>query len=623
MPTIKFFQLNYNQIPKLFNLPKETYLSNTARLIPEEVLEQTIEQSLELDEVMMQLDKDLDRTAYVDFNGRKASELKSDWLTHSLYTTALSKGVFPSYTQGNATAGCIGEIIFTWHFALPLSKTDHQSFSQLVPQIKKICFAYKNAKGEPCGFSLITAPTGINAPNGAEPKKHQGWIISVIQNTTGKPKNRRITVLGTQNYIDTKPHSAMDEKNLDELKAKLKTAINNDKIFDLISGIFNENSSLNETYIEELTLRIKSSKNIDNRDKKREQLNCLFELSELYTLQLTPFISQIKKQISEDIHFFKDANYKIHLEEVLNKIALELNKKEDNPKSVQEIEAILKNISQRLADLEELAEKAYRQIEWVHTYKALIQKIKNEAATINFDGTLQDEKKIQFLTQFDVSQVQTKIEDFYHKHPDVQEYNRKKKEFCQENNQKLVQQVNPKNTFFPSNNFILKVGLLFGLVAGITVGIGVTLTGLFAPLTVGLIAAAATLLASEVLSIGLRSFFNEEKHRKKIKTYEDKLSEIRTEQEQTLRTNEEEFQQKIDLDSFLQPELPEFLSHIVQNTPLTPLTPHAVAHALKTSCSDQEAISLAKSCFSLWAMKQENLGFGVPEVESVLSQPPI
>ena len=303
MPLIKKFKLTYKQIPKVFSMPEQVFLSKTADLIPDNVSEQTEEQRKQVSAAVKQLDKDLDRTCYVDLDGRTTSGLKSVWLTHNLSGVSLTKGVYPSYTQGNSTGAVIGEILHDTQFAFPLSIEEPESFSSLQPKTKKIRFAYRNAKGEPAGFSLVAAPDGDHEGN------HKGWIISTIQNTTAKPEDREVAVLASSNYVTTKAKTTIDTANPNQLDAALKAAINNDKIYELVKGIFNQDGSLNAGYIAQLSDRIVAASgqtNIDDRDRKMAQLNCLFDLSkQTADVSVQKNIIQVKKQISEEIDIFK------------------------------------------------------------------------------------------------------------------------------------------------------------------------------------------------------------------------------------------------------------------------------------------------------------------------------
>ena len=252
-----------------------------------------------------------------------------------------------------------------------------------------------------------------------------------------------------------------------------------------------------------------------------------------------------------------------------------------------------------------------------NTYKALAKKVKTEAASIKFDGTKQDEKKIVFLSQFEVSRVKEKVRQFYKTDPRVNNYFENKKRASQETQEELAQLSKPSSAgFFGRNSSAIGYGLLLGIVAGIAVGLA--LTGVLAPLAVGLIAAATAItVAGAAFEVG--SYLNEKKHSKKVNQYHHDVEDIRKNQEQSLNAAEQKLQQSIKLDLFLEPEKPEFLSQI-KVSKSRPLTPEAVAHALWLGDKDHAATSTDKNRFSLWAAKQDNLGFGIQEVESVIDK---
>lgn len=75
MSGIKKFNLTYQQVPKIFSLPESVFLSKDVELIPEEVLKQTKTQKNIVAKTIEQIDKDLERTCYVDFDGLTVAQL--------------------------------------------------------------------------------------------------------------------------------------------------------------------------------------------------------------------------------------------------------------------------------------------------------------------------------------------------------------------------------------------------------------------------------------------------------------------------------------------------------------------------------------------------------------------
>ncbi|HFD2433466.1 TPA: Dot/Icm T4SS effector RavS, partial [Legionella pneumophila] len=374
MPGIKKFNLTYQQVPKTFSLPESVFLSKDVELIPEEVLKQTKIQKNIVAKTIEQIDKDLERTCYVDFDGLTVAQLKSDWLTvNPQGDLALSEGVYPSFSQGDNTGAVIGEILQTKHFSLPLSEEDPKAFMEVTRNTTRICFSYKNSSGQPSGFSLVAAP------NGDSEGKHKGWIISVIQNTVGNYKDRKVSVLASPNYVRSEAQSTVDMDTPDAIERELKRVINNDKVASLIKGVFKEDGTLNGDYIRQLASRIKGNRNIDDRDRKSAQFNILIELAEqLDDEKLRHYINSIKADMAADIEFFKDGIYEQHLTELSNKISLSLSKMPSVNKKTTEIGRILNNISERYAQIKMIEDAQRKNPELAHIFKAMAQKIKSD-----------------------------------------------------------------------------------------------------------------------------------------------------------------------------------------------------------------------------------------------------
>ena len=393
---IKKFKLTYQQVPEVFALPKKMYLQDEAETIPEETLEQTEAQKTLIAETVTTLNKDSDRTCYVDFAGRKVSQLKADWLVcNAAGKLELAKEVYPDYTQGNNTGASVGENLYSFQFYIPMSISNPTSCGQIKRQA--ICFAYRNAAGEPAGFSLMASGNA---------SEYQDWIISTIQNTTAHPKKRVVTVLSTPGIVTSKAKASVLMDNPTTIQMELKEAIKNDTVSRLIEGIFNPDGSLNSDYINSLDSRITPDLNIDDRDRKESRLSTLFELSNTVNQsELNDYIASVKEQISIDINFFENIVFENHLNTTLNRLAVALSQRPGTTKTVEEITTTLEKISECSAHFEQLAECSHRNPEQVNTYKALAEKIRSNAALLRFNGTKVDDKKIAQITQLDVSQV--------------------------------------------------------------------------------------------------------------------------------------------------------------------------------------------------------------------------
>ncbi|WP_115711498.1 hypothetical protein [Legionella sainthelensi] len=608
MPSnIKKFTLTYNLIPKVFSLPEQLYLNyeKIASSTPANVSEQTAEQKEYITSTIKQIDLDADRTCYVDFTGLKASQLKAEWLTRNLSDEVrITPGVFPTFTQGDNTSACISEILHTTQVISPLSTQNSDSLAQLMTSTKRICFAYRTDNGESAGFSLIASPSGDADGN------HKGWIISTIQNTTGQYNKRKITVLASSNYVSTKTARMIAMDNPTSIETELKDALNNDKVVKLIKRIFNPDGSLNEIEMKRLKSRIHSSINIDDRNRKEAQLNCLHEwLQQRSNTDLQGDIA------TEDIDFFQDGIYEFHLKKKLGTLAAVLHQNSNITKTISELTLILNNISARVAHFEMLAEESYRNIELANTYKALAKRIKLKTASITFDGTQADENKITWLSQLDITQLDKKIKNFYATDPTVKKYYEHKKLSNQKIQEKLTQTPNPENNSFLSrNSFSLGFGASSGLFTA--AALGFILFELFPPLTLTLILVGTAVIIGGVLS-AVDIYINEKEHAEKTIEYQGKVSKIKLEHNQQLQIAEQNLQKRINLDELLEPDKPEFLSTL-KNSKRKPLTPEKVAHALWLNDKDAKSTSIAKNKFALWAATHEELGFGIVEVNHVI-----
>lgn len=606
---IKKFNLTYDLIPKVFFLPKQLYLNyeKIATSTLEDVLEQTTEQKEYIASTIKQLDMDADRTCYVDFTGLKASQLKAEWLTRNLADEIrITPGVFPTFTQGDNTGACVSEILHTTQVISPLAVKKSDTLAQLMASTKRVCFAYRTDNGESAGFSLIASPSGDADGN------HKGWIISTIQNTTGHYKKRKITVLASSNYVSTKAHVMTAMDNPTTIEAELKTAIHNDKIVKLIKRIFNQDGSLNEMEIKRLKSRIKSSINIDDRNRKEAQFNCLHEwLQQRSNMDLPVDIA------TEDVDFFQDGIYEFHLKKKLGTLAAVLHQNSNVTKTISELTLILNKISARVASFEMLAEESYRNIELANTYKALAKRIKLETANLTFDGTRTDENKITWLSGLDIAQLDKKIKKFYATDPTIQKYYEHKKQSNQKIQEKLTQIPNPENNSFLSrNSFSLGFGTFSGLFTA--AALGFIFFELFHPVTLTLILVGAAVVIGGVLS-AVDIYINEKEHAEKITQYHDNVSKIKLGHHQQLQIAEQNLQKRINLDELLEPEKPEFLSAI-KFSQRKPLTPEKVAYALWLNDKDAKATSIAKNKFALWAATHEELGFGIVEVDNVIQR---
>lgn len=613
MPKIKKFKLRYEQIPTVFSLPENLYIRQAAKNIPAKALFRSQADQAEVDQVIMQVDLDLERTRYVDLEGRTSRELKSDWLVvDQTGDLVMPEGVFPSFTQGDSTAENVSDIIHTTNLLIPLSGVNIKSFTQLHFDTKKISFCYKNSLGQPCGLSILAAP------NGDSEGKNKGWILSIIQNTVGNYETRELAVFATPEYVKAKAHSMVAMDTPESIEAELKTEINNNRIFNLIKGVFNPDGSLNEENLKILDSRINNhSQNIDNRDTKQAQLYSLTRFaSKIKDVDLNRYLEKIQTRVDQDIDFFTDMNFSRHLNELADRVALSITKQSGVKKSADYISDALKQITYNFAQVDSLADDQRKNNEMENTYRAISKKIQTDLETITFDGSRADNARILLLGNLDVQKIKNRVVNFYNTAPSVSEYYHVK----QLANQVLLDRLNllkPSQgpNFLLRNLGLLGVSLPFGACIG---AVTLFLMGVVTPLTLILIAVGVTLAATAFIA-GLLIFENETALNNEKTELLSMESKLRTLHRNYVNEAEHGFQAEISLDSFLAPEKPDFLSGI-STSKRKPLTPETVANAIwRRNNMNAENVAVGKSMFSLWAAKQ-GLDFGIEEVEEVLDR---
>ena len=263
---IKKFDLTYDQIPNIFNLPSKVFLNDTAKNISSNKSISDDTKQKYIDRTIFQLKRDLSALCYVDFKGNNISTFQKDWLTlTSKGTYVLNDKIYPNFTQGDNTGAVIGHSLYSYH-VMP--------YVQNMEEIKEVrfCFSYKNTKNQASGFAFI-------AWGNKSEDKYEHWIISTIQNATAAPNEKKITVLASQNSgtPETDNHVLMD--NVTSITQELNSAINEGDVSFLMKNMFNADNSLNSAHIDYLNSRIVPNQNIDDRYRKEIQLNTLFALA--------------------------------------------------------------------------------------------------------------------------------------------------------------------------------------------------------------------------------------------------------------------------------------------------------------------------------------------------------
>ena len=361
MPSeIKKFNLTYAQVPDVFGLDENFFLTKIADTIPDQIWKQTSAQKKQVKQTVDQLEKDVTRASYVDIEGSRVSQLKTQRLiTKPNGALTLAPGVYPDFSQGGDTGRCVGEMLYLKpliEFQGENPTTDEQNLIRAERIL--VGFNYINKQGQLAGLSLQVILDG----------EYKGWILSTIQNTTARPEDRTVTVLSTPKYITSEAQSTVSMDNLNVFEQELKAAICHDKIADLVKGIFNADGSLNATYLAELTSRLPENANLDDRDRKSAQLHALFSLAETrHDATLDAYTASMKQTIADDINFFKAGVFVHHLNKLIHKLTL--SKTQRVP---------LEKASKLYADLEILAEENLFDTAKSYTYKKIAEHIKSD-----------------------------------------------------------------------------------------------------------------------------------------------------------------------------------------------------------------------------------------------------
>ncbi|WP_133131040.1 hypothetical protein [Legionella yabuuchiae] len=615
---LKKYQITYDQVPKTFGLPETLYLNPAVDALPENEALYSEEQRTMLNNFLSVIKKDLPRTSYVDFGGKTVEDLKSFWVATSPYGSKLAPGVYPGYTQGNFTGGIVGEVIYKYYLSMPLINNNPDLINELNKVQVILSFSYINADGKPAGFSLVALLNDLTPD-----KKEKGWIITTLQNATAAPEDRAVQVFATDNFVPGKGQSEIVVDGFDSFSSGLRQAINNDKIFHLISVIFNPDGSINAEALRALEQRIPTGKNIDNRDYKQAELRLLLGLADEDKRETLS--ARINQAIEKDIHFFKDERYERYLNTLLEALTTDL---QSSPVQLrQAMKAFIKETATKATKVELFAMEKHVSLQSVPSYK----------------------------------QLTTQIPDQINK--------------LREHLKAIESPTISKQTFLRRNLSALGKGLLVGLLVGI--GVALSLTGVLAPIGIA-IAAAATALVVGGVSSGIMINQNEQRFAAENRRYQKTITAIKeralSQQDNLIQNCIYEIEQPSQMadegvastlgsvsdctelsieelpglhtsasgsfssthsnevftestptsiasssqGSALSPEtsqMPSFLKGIRSKK----LNPQTVAHALWRKDEDAEATKKSLQTFSLWA-QEKKLPFGEKEVKEVLAK---
>ncbi|MDF1826953.1 MAG: DUF308 domain-containing protein [Legionellaceae bacterium] len=547
MPSeIKKFNLAYTEVPGLFHIRPSVFFtqdSATNTDYKQENITHTIE-------------KDTDRVCYLSLGDEKVSALKKKRVVVAPNgELALADNVSPDYTQGSESGRLITELVYQeqYYFSGPGQANEEQL-------LKANGFIYINDQGQLAGFSLLTDPSG----------EYPGWILATIQNTTAPPENRAVTVLATPHFVTSEAQSTVSMDNSDSIEAELKAAICNDKIANLIKGIFNTDGSVNISYLAELNTRLIPNQNFDDRDRKQAQLNILFSLAdELHNEALRTF--WLNQVMEDSINCFKTDMFEPHVRALLGLLELSDEEREK-----------LKQASELYADIYMLAEEHLYQPERARKFMEIADEIKAEILSYQ------------------------NIDRFLRKNAWAKKHQEDKKIIDNTKEANLAARHNPlASNFFDRNYNNLGYAALTGITVGLILGLAL-ITSPLPPLSIALLVIGATLVCFGGIS-ALTVYFNEKQHTQYVKQdLQQDLKQYKSDGLAIITKHQEAL-------VLLRHDLPQAIQDSLIQEP---------EQEVKRPTND--SISLADSCYSLWEQVPEQQ---VPEQpdpnnEQTQSKPP-
>lgn len=268
----KEFTGNYREVMKSLGLPVDSWCGTSSEEL-----------------YLLEMDQDLKRTAYLNFNNNVES-MKEQLRK----TTHLAENEY-SYTQGNVTGAVFsGNVVKSnsekW-VALVL-RANAEEPSTVSTLTKTIDFHYVDDDEVPCGFA-ITYLRDDSDQSIPEKERPLSFIVTIIKNVTAAVEQRQVTVL-THNVTEevralnnsdiSKPNLFWPEAILSDgtnvkasnLTQEIDKAVNCQAVSQLLSGVLSEGTILLEPFLE-LNQRIQAGGcNIDDRDPKLEKLFELF-----------------------------------------------------------------------------------------------------------------------------------------------------------------------------------------------------------------------------------------------------------------------------------------------------------------------------------------------------------
>ncbi|HVT62267.1 MAG TPA: hypothetical protein VHD33_02120 [Legionellaceae bacterium] len=248
-----------------------------------------------------QLQADRGRERTISFN-RSNAEFKNEIYNPAFYEQ------MKVYTHGDF-AGRVMAVYFTTEkmknkMVQIANKLD--DYTKAMPV--SIAFSYRDDEGILCGLALAQY-SGEYAEDSSNSKPL--YAITVVRNTHAPNQERSITfisasdLLGLTNFDQNSDINRRAKTNIPEgsILTEIKADINSEKIYELVSGIL-ENNEISETKYLHLQKRIMDD-HFDHRDITRPQITRLLKLAQY----ISPQVYEQCKTGSQSLNFYEESHY--------------------------------------------------------------------------------------------------------------------------------------------------------------------------------------------------------------------------------------------------------------------------------------------------------------------------
>lgn len=309
MTTFKKFVGNYIQVMDALEIPAAFYSSQGK------------------DEYIIDVSKDIQRTPYASHE-HEVPEIKKRLSD----TTHLKNDPEFSYSQGNFDAG-----VFKLHVT---SAKKHLDAAQEASEEQTkgdhfyddIRMAYIDDEGNYCGLTIVyqridKTPEEQVIP--IEERKHY-FTIAHIKHTNKMTTEREVTYFSHPHFVTPK----VMKDNLDSeiayvtdiedsaIPQAIDNIVNSEFISSLLVDLF-EGEHINIEKFDSLAARVFTNHNIDNRDFKKLKMLELIDfaknnLPDFEKISLT--LDSIEQKSKNDFSFYKEEEFKLHLEEIISLI---------------------------------------------------------------------------------------------------------------------------------------------------------------------------------------------------------------------------------------------------------------------------------------------------------------